>query len=96
MIHFAKHLFKPACLGQLCAYLRVVADKVRKPHENPPIGIVLCKSADKESVEYIIQDYDKPMEVTTYKKSADMPEKWRKALPNIEELKKTPVMELYY
>lgn len=88
VVELKKGAFKPAYLGQLCAYLRIVDDKVRKAHENPTIGIVLCKSADKEYVEYVIQDYDKPMGVATYKTSADMPEKLRKALPNIEELKK--------
>ena len=39
-------------------------------------------------MEYVIQDYDKPMGVATYKTSSDMPEKLRKALPDIEELKK--------
>ena len=51
-------------------------------------GIVLCKSANKEFVEYIIQDYEKPMGVATYTTSADMPEKLRKALPDVNELKK--------
>lgn len=80
--------FKPGYLGQLMAYLRILDDHVKKPHENPTIGIVLCKEANKEYVEYIIQDYNKPMGVATYTTSADMPEKLRKALPDIEELKK--------
>lgn len=70
------------------AYLRILDDHVKKPHENPTIGIVLCKEADKEYVEYVIQDYNKPMGVATYTTSADMPEKLRKALPDSEELKK--------
>lgn len=80
--------FKTSYLSQLMTYLRILDDKVRKPHENPSIGIVLCKSANKEFVEYIIQDYDKPMGVATYTTSADMPEKLRKALPDVNELKK--------
>ncbi len=59
--------FKPAYLGQLSAYLRIVDDKIKKPHENRSIGIVLCKSMNKQFAEYVIQDYDKPMGVTTYK-----------------------------
>ena len=39
-------------------------------------------------MEYVIQDYDKPMGVATYTTSKDMPENLRKALPDIEELKK--------
>ena len=80
--------FKPGYLAQLMTYLRILDDKVRKPHENPSIGIVLCKSANKDFVEYVIQDYAKPMGVATYRLSKDMPDKLREALPDIEELKK--------
>jgi len=80
--------FKTSYLGQLMTYLRILDDHVKKPHENSSIGIVLCKSANKEYVEYVIQDYQKPMGVATYSTSADMPERLRKALPDIEELKK--------
>ena len=80
--------FKPGYLAQLMTYLRILDDKVRKPHENPSIGIVLCKNANKEFVEYVIQDYAKPMGVATYRLSEEMPEKLREALPDVEELKK--------
>lgn len=80
--------FKPSYLGQLMAYLRILDDNVKKPHENPSIGIVLCKSANKEFVEYVIQDYAKPMGVATYRLNSDMPENLRNALPDVEELKK--------
>ncbi|MDE6322427.1 MAG: PDDEXK nuclease domain-containing protein [Muribaculaceae bacterium] len=80
--------FKPGYLAQLMTYLRILDDKVRKPHENPSIGIVLCKTANKDFVEYVIQDYAKPMGVATYRLSEDMPEKLRDALPDVEELKK--------
>ena len=80
--------FKSSYLGQLMTYLRILDDHVKKPHENPSIGIVLCKSSNKELVEYVIQDYHKPMGVATYKTSAEMPENLKKALPDIEELKK--------
>lgn len=46
--------FKPAYLGQLSAYLRIVDDKIKKPHENRTIGIVLCKSMNKQFAEYVI------------------------------------------
>ena len=80
--------FKPGYLAQLMTYLRILDDKVRKPHENPSIGIVLCKNANKDFVEYVIQDYAKPMGVATYRLSEDMPQKLRDALPDVEELKK--------
>lgn len=80
--------FKTAYLGQLNGYLTVLDDYVRKSHENPSIGLVLCKSADKSIVEYLIKDYNKPMGVATYRAKEEMPEKFRDALPDIEELKK--------
>ncbi|MBR4620182.1 MAG: DUF1016 family protein [Salinivirgaceae bacterium] len=80
--------FKPAYLGQLNAYLQVLDDKVRKVHENPSIGIVLCKSANQAYAEYAIRDYNKPMGVATYKTIADMPENMQQILPDIEDLKK--------
>ena len=80
--------FKSSYLGQLMTYLRILDDHVKKPHENLSIGIVLCKSTNKELVEYVIQDYHKPMGVATYKTSDDMPENLKKALPDIEELRK--------
>ena len=80
--------FKPAYLGQLSAYLRIIDDKIKKPHENRTIGIVLCKSMNTQFADYVIQDYDKPMGVTTYKSLSEMPEDMQKVLPDIEDIKK--------
>lgn len=80
--------FKTAYLGQLAGYLKILDDDVRKPNENQSIGILLCKSANKKFVEYVIQDYDRPMGVATYKTSADMDERLKKLLPPVEELEK--------
>lgn len=79
--------FKPIYLGQLQTYLQLLDDEVRKPHENPSIGIILCQDSDKAYVEYVIQKYDNPMGVATYSTSADMPEKLRNALPNADTLR---------
>lgn len=48
------------------AYLRVLDDEEKLPNENPSVGIILCKKADKACVEYVLQDYLKPMGVATY------------------------------
>ncbi|MBQ9640958.1 MAG: DUF1016 family protein [Bacteroidaceae bacterium] len=76
--------FKPAYLGQLSAYLRILDAEVKKPFENPSIGIILCKRADKSFVEFLIQGYDNPMGVATYKSAEDV----RRVLPTEEELRK--------
>ena len=79
--------FKPSYLGTLTTYLKILDTKVRKPHENPSIGIVLCKSANKDFVEFVIQDFQRPMGVATYTTADDMPVELRKALPDMEELR---------
>lgn len=76
--------FKPAYLGQLSAYLRILDTEVKKPFENPSVGIILCKQADKSFVEFLIQGYDNPMGVATYKTAEDV----RKVLPTEEELRR--------
>ena len=80
--------FRASYLGQLNTYLSVLDDTVKKPHENPSIGLILCKDMNKSFVDYVIRDYDKPLGVATYKTSKDMTDEMRKALPGIDELKR--------
>ena len=88
VVELKKGAFKPGYIGQLQTYMKVLDDKVRKPHENPTIGILLCKSADKAFVEYVIRDYNHPMGVATYKTAEDLSEELRKALPDMDEMRK--------
>lgn len=79
--------FKTSYLGQLFGYLQILDDKMRKPHENPAIGIVLCQEADHAYAEYAVKDYTKPMGVATYKTLDDVPdEQIRKALPDMKKM----------
>ena len=80
--------FRSSYLGQLSTYLSALDAYVRKSHENPAIGILLCRDMNQSFVEFAIRDYDKPMGVATYRATKDMPERLRNALPDIEELKK--------
>lgn len=87
-VELKKGKFKTSYLGQLQGYLSIIDGFERKPHENPSIGIILCKDMNKAFVDYVIQDYTKPMGVATYKTSEDMSEELRKSLPDVEDLKK--------
>ena len=80
--------FKTSYLGELQGYLSVLDGFEKMPHENPSIGLILCKDMEKSFVDYVIQDYNKPMGVATYKTAKDMSEELKNALPDIEELKK--------
>ena len=79
--------FKTAYLGQLSGCLRVLDDYERREHENPSIGLVLCKDMNRVFVDYIIQDYSKPMGVAASKTSADMSSELLDALLPIDGLK---------
>lgn len=80
--------FRSSYLGQLNTYLSALDSYIRKPHENPSIGIILCREMNQTFVEFAVRDYNKPMGVATYRASEEMPERLRKALPAIEDLKK--------
>ena len=80
--------FKVGYLGQLSAYLRVLNDEDRRNHEEAPIGIILCRDADKDYAGYIMQDFRQPMGVATYKTADEMDPELLKALPPKEELQK--------
>ena len=80
--------FKVAYLAQLSAYLRILNDDDRRHHEEAPIGIILCKNADKDYAGYIMQDFRQPMGVATYKTADEMDPELLKALPPKEELQR--------
>ena len=85
VVELKKGQFKPSYLGQLAAYLRILDDEEKLPEENPSVGIILCKKADKAYVEYVLQDYVKPMGVATYQQ---MQNRLKKLLPPEDEMKR--------
>ena len=59
--------FKPDHLGQLNFYLEALDRDVKKPNENPSIGVLLCKDKDSEVVEYSLSRSLSPTMVSEYK-----------------------------
>lgn len=78
--------FKVSYLAQLSAYLRILNDEDRRSHEEAPLGLILCKDADKDYAGYIMQDFRQPMGVATYRTADEMDPEVLKALPPKEEL----------
>jgi predicted nuclease of restriction endonuclease-like (RecB) superfamily len=58
--------FQPSFLGQLNFYLEALDSDIRKPHENPSIGILLCKGKDDEVVEYALRRNLSPTLIADY------------------------------
>lgn len=59
--------FRPEHLGKLNFYLEALDRDVKKPNENPSIGILLCKGQDREVVEYALSRSLSPTMVAEYK-----------------------------
>ena len=58
--------FQPAYLGQLEFYLEALDRDVRKPHEHPSIGVLLCATKDNEVVEYALSRSLSPTLIAEY------------------------------
>lgn len=83
VVELKKGKFKPAYLGQLNFYLSALDEKERKNDENPAIGILLCREANKSVVELAIRDYSKPMGVATYRTAEELPGSYKVLAPII-------------
>jgi hypothetical protein len=59
--------FRPEHLGQLEFYLEALDRDVRKPNENPSVGLVLCATKDDTVVEYALSRSISPALVADYK-----------------------------
>jgi predicted nuclease of restriction endonuclease-like (RecB) superfamily len=58
--------FKPEYLGKLNFYLEALDQDIKKEHENPSVGIILCKSKDNDIVEYALNRNLSPALVAEY------------------------------
>ena len=65
--------FKPEHIGQLNFYLEALDRDVKKPNENPSVGVILCTSKDDTVVEYALSKTLSPMMVSEY--SLHLPDK---------------------
>lgn len=58
--------FQPEFLGKLNFYLEALDRDVKRPHENPSIGVLLCKGKDEEVVEYALSRNISPALIADY------------------------------
>lgn len=73
--------FEPEYIGKMQFYLAVLDDQIRLPHEQPSVGIILCKTKDKTTVEYALKDATKPIGVATYRIFSSLPQNLQGQLP---------------
>ncbi len=79
--------FKPEHTGKLNFYLSAVDDILKHKHDNPSIGILLCKDKGEQvKAEYALKDIHKPIGLAQYQIRENLPEDIHTSLPSIEEL----------
>lgn len=80
--------FKPEYAGQLNFYLSAVDALLKKPEDAPSIGLLLCKSKNDLVAEYSLKDMSKPIGVSEYRVTSNLPAELEKELPSVEDLQK--------
>jgi predicted nuclease of restriction endonuclease-like (RecB) superfamily len=80
--------FKPEHKGQIEFYLDTLDQQNRLEGENPPIGIVICRSKTKTMVEYALRTMTRPLGIATYTVSPQLPDSFKSELPSAEQIAK--------
>jgi predicted nuclease of restriction endonuclease-like (RecB) superfamily len=79
-------LFKPEYVGQLNFYVNLVNNDLRGEHDNPTIGLLLCRGKDEVVAQYALDGYLNAIGVSDYQLSKAIPEGLKSALPSIEDV----------
>ncbi|MDO9010375.1 MAG: PDDEXK nuclease domain-containing protein [Gallionella sp.] len=78
--------FKPEFAGKLNFYISAVDDMLKTGQDSPTIGILICKSKKDTVVEYALRNINKPIGVSEYTITQNLPEELKSSLPSIEEI----------
>lgn len=80
--------FLPEYTGKMNFYLNAVDELIKSDIDNPSIGIILCKSKNKIIAEYSLKDMTKPIGISEYTITKNIPDNMKQSLPSVEELEK--------
>lgn len=86
VIDLKKGKFKPEYTGKLNFYCNVINDRLKRPDDQPTIGLILCQQRDRLMAEYSFAGIDKPIGISTYELTRALPRELRSALPTVEEI----------
>ena len=78
--------FKPEFAGKLNFYVSAVDGILKTEQDNPTIGIIICKSKNDVVVEYALKDIHKPIGVSEYLITKNLPAEYQSSLPSIEQI----------
>ena len=67
-------------------YVSAVDRYLRTEVDNRTIGIILCRSKRRTTVEFALQDLQKPIGVSTYRLNGQLPDELQDSLPTAKQL----------
>lgn len=88
VIDLKKGDFLPEYAGKMNFYCSAVDDLLKHETDKPTIGLILCKGKDKIFAEYALRDMSKPIGVSEYELTQQLPDDLKSSLPSIEEIEK--------
>jgi predicted nuclease of restriction endonuclease-like (RecB) superfamily len=86
--------FVPEFAGKMNFYLELLDEQEKQPDDNPSIGIILCPTKDNIEVEYSLRSNSKPIGVSEYKLTHELPSKLKGKVPTAKELKQMLTMAI--
>lgn len=78
--------FEASHLGQLGMYVSAVNHILKTQHDNPTIGLLICKTKDNVLAQYALEGYNLPIGVSQYQLEKHLPKEYKSTLPTIEEI----------
>jgi len=79
-------VFEPEFAGKMNFYLEVLDDTLKADDDNPSIVIILCPEKDDIEVEYALRASNKPIGISAYSLTTELPEKLKGKIPTKEEI----------
>lgn len=86
VIELKSGAFKPEHIGQLNFYLSAVDSQIKSDQDEPSIGLLLCKTRNTIVAEYSLRDTSKPIGISEYQLSRQLPQELEGILPTIKQI----------
>ena len=78
--------FDSSNAGQLGTYVVAVNHQIKTEHDNPTVGLLVCRGLDRVEAQYALESSSQPLGISSYELSRLVPEKFKGSMPTIEEI----------
>jgi predicted nuclease of restriction endonuclease-like (RecB) superfamily len=73
-------------VGQLGTYIAAVNHTLKRPDDNPAIGLLICKTKDNVLAQYALESSSQPIGISEYELTKLYPANFKETLPSIEDI----------